>query len=44
MCGMLIFTGHAAWQAPHKEEACGRCGFALTLSYSGVRMLPIGPE
>ncbi len=41
---MLIFTGHAAWHAPHSEDACGRCGFSATLSYSGVRMLPIGPE
>ena len=28
MCGMLIFTGHAAWHAPHSDEAWGRCGFS----------------
>ena len=26
-------TGHADWHAPHNEEACGRSGFAPTLSY-----------
>jgi hypothetical protein len=32
MRGMLIFTGHAVWQAPQSDDACGRWGFSLTLS------------